>query len=81
MMGIFSACGKFILRSFNDSISNHEKKKVHTNSYARTGKQIQKAKKTGTRINGSKVYQREKRKELQNIQRRHRNRENFINDL
>ena len=76
-MKFFSAIGKAVAHLANDIATDHQRKKAKQVAYKNTGKQIQKAKRQKTRINGSLTYKKELAQQTKRIQRRH----DFVDDV
>lgn len=80
-MKFFSAFMKSIARDVNDSIADHNREKAKDTAFKNAGKQISSAKKSGTYVNGSQIYKKELQKQNALIDRKHKRREKFIDDL
>ena len=76
-MKILSSLGKAVARLANDISTEHQHKKASQVAYKNTGKQIEKAKRNHTRINGSSTYRKELAKQRKRIDRCH----NFFDDI
>lgn len=80
-MGFISSIGKGVLRSINDKHADNQHEKAKDVAYEKVGKRMRNAKKKGYRIDGSKAYRQELRKEHNRINVNHKRREDMINDL
>lgn len=80
-MGIFKAIAKGFARTVNDVATNYRKDNAQQKAYKATGKQIAKAKQTGTYVNCSTLYKKNLAKSTRSIEQSHRNIEKLIDDL
>lgn len=80
-MGIIKAISRISAKAISRSIENKEVANASLKAYKQTGKDIEKAKKQGKYINGSKKYKNYKKSNIQNARRKGSDREKFIDDL
>ncbi len=80
-MSVKKAVAKHILRKSNESHTEKELKNAPDKAYKMTGKEIDKAKKNGNFINGKQRYKDNKKKIQNDILKKSKDRDKFIDDL
>lgn len=80
-MGLIKASRNFVLGKGSYALYNHAVKSAKANAFSDTGKEIEKAKKRGYRINGSAVYKKNLAKRLDKAKENKELRDKFISDL
>lgn len=80
-MGVKKAFAKHILRKTNESHTEKQMKNAPNKAYKMTGKEIDEAKKNGEFINGKRRYKDNKKKIQNDILKKSKDRDRFIDDL
>lgn len=80
-MGLFKAITKGVLRQVNNLITDRDTQKAKSIAFSNTGDKIKKAKKGKYRINASATYQKDLEKQTKLINRRHEERNQFLDDF
>lgn len=80
-MNFFKAVAKACARKISDSITDSQIANSKQKAYAKTGKEIEDARRRGKYINGSKAYQNNLRQIRAKAYRNGQDRKAFINDL
>lgn len=80
-MSFFKAIAKACARKISDSVTNSQIANSKQKAYAKTGKEIEDARKRGKYINGSAAYQKNLRQIRSKAYKNGQDRRSFINDL
>ena len=80
-MDLFSAITKSVFRFANRKSAEHDRQKAKDIAYKNTGKEIKAAKRKGEYVNGSKAYKRNLSKQMDAVEQKHTDIDNFISDL
>ena len=80
-MNFLSAITKGFLRQLNNKLTESDTKKAKRIAFSKTGNKLRVAKKQNRKVNGSRIYKSELKKQLDPIQKRHDFFDDFIGDL
>ena len=80
-MNLLKSVVKAVARAANNANSNRKRDNVQKLTYEQTGRQLEKAKKTGKFVNASALYQKNLEKNKRKIEQKHSNLEKFIDSI
>lgn len=80
-MSLITAGLKFIARTANDMLLDHNTQHAKKSAYHETGKAMRQANRKGYYINGAKLYRKNLSKSVARAKANHNNREKFISEM